>query len=50
MGEGKKRVIVTLQKLVEQMHCVPTTALSLDAERGKLKDSLPLNQKSFGVE
>lgn len=32
------------------MHYVPTTALKLDAERDKLKDLLPINQKSFDVE
>lgn len=29
---------------------VPTTAQSLDAERGILKDLLPASQKSFDVE
>lgn len=35
---------------MKKMHDVPTTALSLDEERGKLKDLLPVNQKSFDVE
>ena len=49
-GGREKNIIVTLQKIMKQMHCVPTTALSLDAERSQLKDLLPVNQKSFDVE
>lgn len=49
-GREEKNIIVTLQKIMKQMHYVPSTTLSLDAERGKLKDLLPANQKSFDVE
>lgn len=49
-GREKKNRVITLQKIMKQMLYVPTTAMSSDEERGKLKDLLPVNQKSFDVE